>query len=177
MRGTSLLVALLLLTACTGAPTFNTLNVDPLLTPQRVTANPQLATGKSVQWGGTIVGITNLRDSTQVEVLDYPLDSDGRPKSDGAAQGRFIFEHAGYLEPASYAAGKQVTVVGNVTGTRDGRVGEANYVYPVVDATQLHLWNPERSRFGGGTSTFFNFGVGGGSGGNWGSGVGVGVGF
>jgi outer membrane lipoprotein len=176
MRHVFLLPILLLLAACASAPTFNTLNVDPLLTPQRVTASPQPATGKSVQWGGTIVSTTNLQGSTQVEVLSYPLDSDGRPKTGGAAQGRFIFEHAGYLEPASYAAGKQVTIVGKVTGTRTGRVGAADYLYPVVNATQLHLWTPERT-FGGGSSTFFNFGVGGGSGGNWGSGVGVGVGF
>lgn len=175
MRHASLLPILFLLTACASAPTFNTLNVDPLLTPQKVTANPPPATGKSVQWGGTIVSTTNLQGSTQVEVLAYPLDSDGRPNTSGTAQGRFIFERTGYLEPASYAAGKQVTVVGKVTGTRTGRVGAADYVYPVVDATQFHLWTPERTF--GGSSTFFNFGVGGGSGGNWGSGVGVGVGF
>ena len=61
MRHVSLLPYLLLLTACASAPTFNTLNVDPLLSPQRVTANPQPAMGKSVQWGGTIVSTTNLQ--------------------------------------------------------------------------------------------------------------------
>ena len=174
MRHASLLVLLLLLTACASAPSFNTLDVDPLLTPQKVTANPQPATGKVVQWGGTIVSTTNLQDSTQIEVLAYPLDSDERPKSDGTAQGRFILERTGYLEPATYAAGRQVTVVGKVSGTRTGRVGEANYVYPVVGARQLYLWPLERTY--GGSSTFFNIGVGGGSG-SWGSGVGVGVGF
>ena len=174
MRHFPLTILLFLLTACASAPSFNTLDVDPLLTPQGVAAKPQPATGKSVQWGGTIVSTTNLKGSTQVEVLAYPLDSDGRPKSDGTAQGRFILERAGYLEPASYAAGRQVTVVGTVSGTRSGRVGEANYVYPVVDAKQLHLWDPARTGFG--SSTFFGFGVGGGSGGS-GGGVGVGFGF
>jgi outer membrane lipoprotein len=61
-----------------------------------------------------------------------------------------------------------------VSGTRTGRVGEADYVYPVVAAKQLHLWPTERS--GGGNSTFFGFGVGGG-GGSSGGGVGVGFGF
>jgi outer membrane lipoprotein len=174
MRHISLLVLLFLLTACASAPSFNTIDVDPLLTPQKVTANPQPATGKIVQWGGTIVSTSNLQNSTQIEVLAYPLDSDGRPKTDGTAQGRFILEQSGYLEPASYAAGRQVTVVGAVSGTRTGRVGEADYVYPLVTARQLHLWSPERGF--GGNSTIFGIGVGGGSGGS-GGGVGVGFGF
>jgi len=174
MRHFPLMVLLFLLTACASGPDFNTMGVDPLLTPRGVTAKPQPATGKSVQWGGTIVSTANLKNSTQIEVLAYPLDSNGRPNTDGAAQGRFILERAGYLEPASYAAGRQVTVVGTVSGTRTGRVGEADYVYPVVAAKQLHLWPQGQSL--GGTSTIFGIGVGGGSGGS-GGGVGVGFGF
>jgi outer membrane lipoprotein len=175
MRHFPLTVLLFLLTACASAPTFNTVGVDPLLTPQGVAAKPQPATGKSVQWGGTIVNTTNLQGSTQIEVLAFPLDSDGRPKRDDTAQGRFILERTGYLEPASYAEGRQVTVVGTVSGTRTGKVGGADYTYPVITARQLHLWSPERTY--GGSSTMFGIGVGGGSGGSWGSGVGVGVGF
>jgi outer membrane lipoprotein len=175
MRHFPLTVLLFLLTACASGPDFNTMGVDPLLTPRGVTAKPQPATGKSVQWGGTIVSTANLQNSTQIEVLAYPLDSSGRPNTDRAAQGRFILERSGYLEPASYAAGRQVTVVGTVSGTRTGRVGEADYVYPVVAAKQLHLWPTERSS-GGSNSTFFGFGVGGG-GGSSGGGVGVGFGF
>jgi len=174
MRHASLLFLLFLLTACASGPSFNTLNVDPLLTPQKVTTNPQPATGRRVQWGGTIVSTANLKSSTQIEVLAYPLDSNGRPDTDGTAQGRFILERSGYLEPASYASGRQVTVVGTLAGTRNGRVGEADYVYPVVTATQLHLWPVERGF--GGNSTIFGIGVGGGSGGS-GGGVGVGFGF
>jgi outer membrane lipoprotein len=175
MRPFALPVLLLLITACASAPTFNTVGVDRSLTPQRVTTSPQSATGKSVQWGGAIVRTTNLQGSTQIEVLAYPLDSDGRPKSDSTPLGRFILERSGYLEPASYAEGRQVTAVGTVTRTQIGKVGEANYTYPVISARQVYLWPTARAR--GGTSTFFNIGVGGGSGGNWGSGVGVGVGF
>jgi len=174
MRHTTLLVLLFLLSACASGPSFNTVGVDPLLTPQGVAAKPQPATGKSVQWGGVIVSTTNLQGSTQIEVLAYPLDSDGRPKSDGTAQGRFILERTGYLEPASYAEGRQVTAVGTVTRTQTGKVGEADYTYPVITAKQLHLWSPARDY--GGTSTMFGIGVGGGSGGA-GGGVGVGFGY
>ena len=94
MRHFPLTVLLFLLTACASGPDFNTMGVDPLLTPRGVTAKPQPATGKSVQWGGTIVSTANLQNSTQIEVLAYPLDSSGRPNTDGAAQGRFILERS-----------------------------------------------------------------------------------
>ena len=171
MRHVSLLIFLPLLAACASAPTFNTAGVDRSLTPQRVTGSPQSTTGKNVQWGGTIVRTTNLKDSTQIEVLGFPLDSNGRPEVDATAQGRFLLDRTGFLEPADYAAGRQVTAVGTVTGTLEGKVGEADYTYPVIHTRQLYLWPPERS-YGGGSS-FFGFGVG--SGGS--SGVGVGIGF
>ena len=72
-----LLLPVLLLSACatTPAPTFDTIGVDPFLTPQGTTADPKMATGKSVQWGGSIIGVTNLPERTRIEVLAYPLDS------------------------------------------------------------------------------------------------------
>ena len=166
----------LLLSACTSAPTFNTTGVDPYLSPQSVTASPQAATGKSVQWGGTILGTTNLPDRTRIEVLAYPLDSKARPKSDGSLLGRFFLEQGGFLDPATYKQGRQISAVGSVTGSRNSLVGEASYDHPVIDARQIYLW-PEDRGYGG---TGVTFGIGGGSGG-WGSGtswgVGVGTGF
>jgi len=166
----------LLLSACASAPTFNTVGVDPYLSPQTVTASPQTTTGKSVQWGGTILGTTNLQDRTQIEVLAYPLDSKAKPKSDGSPLGRFFLEQSGFLDPATYKQGRQISAVGTVTGTRNSMVGEASYDHPVIDARQIYLW-PEDRGYGG---TGVTFGIGGGSGG-WGSGsswgVGVGTGF
>ena len=159
----------LLLSACASAPTFNTVGVDPYLSPQTVTASPQTTTGKSVQWGGTILGTTNLQDRTQIEVLAYPLDSKAKPKSDGSPLGRFFLEQSGFLDPATYKQGRQISAVGTVTGTLATMVGEASYDHPVVDARQIYLW-PEDQGYGG---TGVTFGIGAGS---WGSGPGWGVG-
>jgi outer membrane lipoprotein len=166
----------LLLSACASAPTFNTAGVDPYLSPQGVLASPQTANGKSVQWGGTILGTTNQEDYTRIEVLAYPLDSKAKPKTDGNALGRFFLEHSGFLDPATYKQGRRISAVGTVTGTRNSMVGEASYDHPVIDARQIYLW-PEDRGYGGSGVTF---GIGGGSGG-WGSGtswgIGVGTGF
>jgi outer membrane lipoprotein len=162
-----------LLSACATGPTFDTRGVDPALTPQRVSNSPQAATGKAVQWGGTILGVSNQPERTQIEVLAYPLGSNAKPQTDGDPLGRFILEKSGYLEPAIYAQGRLISVVGTVTGTQAGQVGEASYDYPVVDARQLYLW-PEDRDYGAGV----HFGVGVGSGGwdgtRWGTGVGIG---
>ena len=166
----------LLLCACASTPAFNTTGVDPHLSPQSVTASPQTATGKSVQWGGTILGTTNLQERTRIEVLAYPLDSKARPKSDSSPLGRFFLEQHGFLDPATYKQGRQISAVGTVTGTLSSKVGEASYDHPVVDARQIYLWPEDRGSGGSGVT----FGIGGGSGG-WGSGtswgVGVGTGF
>jgi outer membrane lipoprotein len=174
----TLLVVLpaLLLNACasTPAPTFDTIGVDPFLTPQSVAASPQAATGRSVQWGGTIIGITNLQERTRIEVLAYPLDRDAKPQGDSNPLGRFFLEQSGFLDPATYKQGRLVSVVGTITGTLSAKVGDANYDHPLVEARQTYLW-PEDTGYGSGSGVTFGIGVGTwGSGTNWGTGVGIG---
>lgn len=167
------LALLLLLGACASGPAFDTGGVDHALTPRDVVARPQHATGKQVHWGGLILSTTNLKDRTRIEVLAYPLDARSRPRGEGEPTGRFMLEKAGYLEPATYAEGRQVTLVGTVTGTRSGRVGESDYVYPLIDARQLHLW--PRGRNGVRVGGYIGFGTG--NGGDPGSSSEIGIGF
>jgi len=154
-----LLPALLsLFVACASGPTFDTGGVDHSLTPRRVATELQESRGKQVLWGGVILAITNLKDSTRIEALAYPLDSNNRPQRDSDALGRFIIERPGYLETATYSEGRLITVRGTVSRTQSGRIGESDYAYPVVSAQQLYLW----PRSGGydGTSVHFGIGVG-----------------
>lgn len=168
--GLLVLLPALLLGACATGPTFDTRGVDPALTPQSAVAGSQAATGRSVQWGGTILTTTNLKDQTLVEVLAYPLDGSAKPRTDQDPLGRFVFEQGGFLEPATYAKGRLITVVGTVSGTRTGRIGETPYTQPVVTARQAYLWPIDR--YSESRRVFFGVGVG--SGGSWGSGVGIG---
>ncbi len=153
-----LFIPLLLLSACTSSPTIDSSGVDRSLTPRSVAGAPQPASGKDVLWGGVIIQTTNMKDSTQIEVLAYPLDSNERPQRDSDPLGRFILDKAGYLEPESYAEGRLISVVGTLTGTRAGRVGETTYNFPVISARQLTLW--PRTRGGEGTGINFGIGVG-----------------
>ena len=152
-----LLAALLALTGCATTPAMDTRGVNYSLTPVLAASDMQAARGTWVQWGGMIVSSRNLAHATQLIILAYPLDSSGEPKPDAGPLGRFVALWSGYLETVDYAPGRWVTVVGTVSGTHAGSVGQASYLYPVVDANQLHLW-PKRWERNTGSSV--NFGVG-----------------
>jgi outer membrane lipoprotein len=152
-------VLIALLSGCASTVEFDTSQVDASLTPQSVIAEPEASRGKVALWGGTILDTQNLRDRTQIEVLAYPLDGSKQPKLDGKPLGRFIIQHVGFLEPTTYAQGRQLTVLGSVSGQQSGKVGETSYSYPVIDDRQLHLW-PESSSSSNRSNVHFGVGVG-----------------
>lgn len=145
-----------LLVSCASTPEFDTSRVDRSLTPRSVIAEVEFSKNKIALWGGTILDTRNLKDSTQIEVLAYPLNTYERPLLDRQPLGRFIIQHHDYLEPASYAAGRLVTVKGKIVEIQSGKVGESTYSYPVIDSQQLHLWSTDTQR----SRTSFHIGVG-----------------
>jgi outer membrane lipoprotein len=130
-------------TGCASTPRFDTAGVDTQVTPQAVTRSNAVQQGEEVLWGGVIVNSNNLADTTQIEVLAYPLDKEQRPKTDRGPVGRFMARAPGYLETADYAQGRLITIRGRLKDTMTGRIGEAHYTYPVVDILDSQLWQPE----------------------------------
>lgn len=151
-----LLLAGLLLTACANGPRFDLSGVDNTLTPAGAVQDMTRARDHVVHWGGSIIATANLKDSTRIEVLAYPMDRYGLPDLSTKAQGRFILLQSGYLEGADYAPGRLVSVVGKLTQTHSTLVGEAQAVFPVVQAEQLYLWPPHSQS----PRTQFHFGLG-----------------
>ena len=166
MRRLILLLSVLLLTACATKPA-----PESGPTPRQVQA-AGTAQG-AAHWGGQIVTVKNLRDRTLIEVLAYPLAENGRPLADQAAQGRFLVERSGFLEPREYTTQRLLEARGELVGFADGKVGEAPYRFPILVADELRLWDMPTG-WQRPSSPRINFGVGVGS---HGSGVGVGVGF
>ncbi len=128
-------------------------------------------TGELVRWGGTITSARNLEDSTELEVIAYPLDRCGQPRTNAEPIGRFVVVQKGYLETAEYQPGRAVTVSGLISGVRAGSVGDAPYRFALLQSRDLMLV-PEQQAFGGYTRPFMSIGIGGGSGGV-GGGIGV----
>lgn len=155
-RGLPAVLLMLGMAGCASTPieTGDSVTLEPS-TPAEVVAAVAPISG-TVLWGGVLIGASNLADSTQLEVLAYPLDRTQRPMRDRPALGRFLVENEGYLETVDYAEGREITVLGALDGLVEGQVGEARQQWPRVRAEQLHLW-----REGGpGEQPRFTFGIG-----------------
>ena len=151
------MMGVLALSGCASNPFADQLppDMDRSITPQQVISDPGTLRGQWVLWGGTIVTVHNLKDSTEIAVLAYPLEDSGYPKTSQQATGRFIIRYNGFLDPVDYAPGRAVSVLGHVDGVQQGKIGEAPYSFPVVQAKSLHLWRP-----GDAPSSHVLFGIG-----------------
>jgi outer membrane lipoprotein len=159
---------LALVLGCANKP----LAVDAGPTPEDIVAG--IASPGAVHWGGRIVKTENLRDTTRIEILAFPLSAAGEPMADRKAQGRFIVEQQGFLEPREYAPDRRIEVRGTLRGFRTGSVGDAPYRYPLVAGDRIKLWpEPSPGEYERGQPRV-NFGFGFGS---YGSGAGIGIGF
>ncbi len=150
-------VALLMLAACAPAPIYKTSADVVTAVPFQVAQSPENFNNRDVVWGGRIVQVKVLADHSEVELLAYPLDSSQRPKANDSGNGRFIAVMPGYVEPLDYPAGALMTVAGKLDGSRAGKVGEAEYVFPLVGVAQSHVWTAEELRKG---RSNVHFGVG-----------------
>lgn len=150
----------LLLTACASGPNISTEGVNETATPGQAVAEIEDLRNDEVIWGGAIVNSTNLQDTTRLEVLAYPLDSSQRPDTSAEPTGRFLTIKQGYLETADYRQGRLVTVKGTLTETQVGKIGQADYTYPVVESAQLYLWPEEDQAVDSTPGVNFGFGIG-----------------
>lgn len=118
---------------------------DSTLSLTQMRAAPETYTGRTVVLGGDILSTRNLAEGTLLEVLHKPLDSTDRPLVTDRTEGRFMALCEGYLDPAVYSQGRQVTLAGRVLGSRTEAVGEISYIYPLLSCLEVHLWPPRPS--------------------------------
>lgn len=137
-----IVLLLFLLAGCASKPPMDLSNIDFGITPQTVRATPDTV-GRSVLWGGLILSSRNLKDSTLLEVLSYPVDQQGRIQRNAEPMGRFHAYYPGYLETAEYRANRWLTLTGTVRGIESGVVGNTSYLFPVLDVQQLYVWSEQ----------------------------------
>lgn len=154
-RSTLYICSMCMLAAC--ATPLDIGKANRTITPQQAVQTIDSVRQQTVAWGGVIIAAKNLQDKTQFEIVSYPLDEQNRPNVTAAPGARFIAVAPGYLETADYAPGREVTVIGALQDTRSGKVGEANYIYPVVSASRMHLWPVVIPQS---TEPRFHFGIG-----------------
>jgi outer membrane lipoprotein len=140
MRRALLVLILVPIAACMRPPKNLAGRYDPVTVPE---AQAQPREGVAVRWGGKLVAMHPGRDETCFEIASFELDARARPRASDDSHGRFIACAPGFYEPAVYAEGREVTVVGALRGTTVRKVGEYDYTFPRVDAATVYLW-PER---------------------------------
>jgi outer membrane lipoprotein len=164
------MVAMFLVAGCAHVISKQVLNeVDRNATFAQVVKAPDAYVGKTVLFGGDIIETRNLPDKTVIAVLQRPLSRRGQPAGGDLSEGRFIILTSGFLDPAIYSPGRQVTIAGKVVGKEVYPMGEIKYAYPVIEKQELFLW-PVARPASAEPRWHFGFGVGTG-------GVGVGAGF
>ena len=168
-----LIVLALLLTSCSGQP--HKAKGERSLTPKEAVVEFDSFKGVVVEWGGRIVSITNRANQSQLEIISYPLDNNGKPLLEKRPQGRFIATSDEYLESADYRKGRRVTLNGPITALHEGAVGEARYTFPHIAIDSITLW-PLKDGKGKKPDVRFNLGIGVGSRGT-NTNIGIGIGF
>mgnify|MGYP001057920814 CR=1 FL=1 len=144
LKGLLLAALALLVSACATIPqpiAGDASEFSPILANQ---ATPQ-STGQRVRWGGVLVSTEPQTDRTCLEVLARELDRSARPiVRNDVHFGRFMACGPGFRDPAVYTQGREVTLIGELTGFTEDLIGEYMYRYPMVTTQSLYLW-PERA--------------------------------
>src|SRR4030066_542368 len=110
--------------------------------------NPEQHRGATVRWGGAISSVENRRDETWIEIVERPLDTDGRPLTTDKSAGRLLARVQGFLDPAIFAPKRLGTGAGTLDGNSLRNIGEHPYTYPVVRTGHVYLW-PVPAKTGG----------------------------
>jgi outer membrane lipoprotein len=152
--------------------------IDKSVTFDQVIASPDSYRGRTVVVGGEVLKARRLKDGTQIEVLQLPLDRDQRPLSQRSeSQGRLLALDPQSIDPATLPDGTPITMVAELTGAATDLVDEAEYRYPTMAIKHLYVWTEPRDPYGRGRPAVgVGVGIGGGGGGTFG-GIGIGTGY
>jgi outer membrane lipoprotein len=120
--------------------------VDEIRPFSEIQKSPETYVKKTVLWGGVIIETTNKQNETLIKVLQTELDAEKRPENLDISSGRFLVHYPGFLDLVIYAKGREITVVGEIVGKEVFKVGEIQYIYPVVLSKEIHLWE-KRSEY------------------------------
>ena len=117
MRCTLIILCCAMLAGCSGSLQRQVMG-ERSITPKEVAQQPIMDTALVIEWGGVIAQTENLASTTEIEIIAYPLQDNGRPDLDEPPSGRFIAIIQGFLEPADHRPGRSITLSGNLSGVR-----------------------------------------------------------
>lgn len=135
-----LLLSLSVLSGCVTVPDeIRGTSATPQMDLIRVMNAPNLYVGQESRFGGRIADIRNEANRTRLEIVTLPLDNAGRPRLDEPSEGRLVAYVNGFLEPVEFK-NQLITVVGPITGSEQGKIGERPYTFVVVKVEGYKRW-------------------------------------
>jgi outer membrane lipoprotein len=105
-----------------------------------VSENPMAFLDQHIILGGAVVAIKDEGDGSVLEVMEWQLNRWGEPTYLDDNGRRFLVKSSKALDPAIYEPGTLVTLAGVVLGQETHLLEEHDYSYPVLDLTEIHLW-------------------------------------
>ncbi|MFN3881626.1 MAG: Slp family lipoprotein [Nitrincola lacisaponensis] len=132
-------MSILVIGGCASIPDDLSTSPEQTLLPfaATVTSKPD---NQTARWGGEIAQVSNLAQGSLIEVVEFTLNSRGRPLKADTSGGRFQVQVPGFIDPAIYAPGRMITALGSFAEIKEGLVGEQPYRFPVLHTDQVHLW-------------------------------------
>jgi len=135
-----LILIILLLAGCAPVISPRTLrDVDRDIKFTDIKKDPSRHKGAMTLLGGRVIGVSNQKETTLVEVLQFPLSRKLKPRTNKGSEGRFLIRFKGFLDPLVYK-GKLITVAGPLTEPVTRPLGKAVYTYPVIESRESYLW-------------------------------------
>jgi outer membrane lipoprotein len=122
-------------------------HVVPRFPFQELLEEAEAHKGERVILGGYILETVNEPGGSLLTMLQAPLNSQNKPKSQDLSEGRFLVRTEKFLDPEIFSKGRKLTVGGKVSGALPRPLGNRTYQYPVIEAEELHLW-PKEVRYG-----------------------------
>jgi outer membrane lipoprotein len=145
----TVLTSLILLTSCTPVLQKDliksgTFNINPADLRQETSQYM----GQLYILGGIIAKTTVTEEGSLIEALYVPVDSRGYLKEKASSSWRFLALYKGdeFLDPIIFDEKREVTIAGEFKGTRKGMIGEMEYVFPLFEIKEIHLWEEKKDR-------------------------------
>lgn len=118
-------------------------SVNQRVTAEELRHDPSRHVDERVIVAGEILTTRPRPGETEMELLTRRRRRDDSPAFSDQSPGRVLLRMPDFLDPAVYAPGRRVTVVGTVTGADERKVGEIPYRYPVIAVERVRLWPKE----------------------------------
>jgi len=114
--------------------------VDTAIGFEELLRNTAAYTGQVFVLGGYVLEAVKEQDGSRLTVLEAPLNARGEPGPADSSRGRFMVRTSEFLDPEVYRRDRMVTVGGRLAGATEQQMGESTYSYPVIEASEIHLW-------------------------------------